>query len=53
VDDHAEPHCASTSLFQSGDCPSGQLPGAASTAPILIVGSTAFIACANSATFCP
>ena len=48
-----EPHCASTLLFQSGDWPSGQLPGAVNTAPILIVGSMAFIAAANSATFLP
>ena len=45
----AGPAMESTALFQSAlsplaTTPSGQLPGSVSTAPILIVGSTAFIA---------
>src|SRR5579859_1551310 len=45
----ADPAMESTVLFQSAlsplaTAPSGQLPGVVSTAPILMVGSTAFIA---------
>src|SRR5215472_5393707 len=45
----AEPAIESTVRFQSAESPlastpSGQLPGSVSTAPILMVGSTAFIA---------
>src|SRR5690242_14775038 len=52
----AGPAADSTVLFQSAlspepTTPSGQFPGSVSTAPILIVGSTAFIALAYAMTF--